>query len=110
MGSSADTGDFVQVTGGFIATSNEGNLDIGPVPEGLIGAYGQLVATGHVITETIEPGPVWGHYQRRELKQPVDEIRLKILSGDYRDQLLDVDGIIWRRLSPLESLALQKAD
>ena len=98
-------GDFVIVTSGFLNSE----IALGPIPESLVGAYGQIVATGREITEAIEPGPVWGSYSKRQLPAPVGEIRLRILSeGEWFGKLLEVDGLVWRKLSPLEVLALQQ--
>ena len=97
-------GEFVQITAGFAW----GDQDIiGPIPTSLKNCIVEIVRTGSQITGTIAAGPAWGFYLKQTLPEPVDEIQVKIISpGQWQDKLLDVDGLVWRKLSPLEVLAL----
>lgn len=100
----ATAGDVVQIIGGFI----EGDPGFGPIPDSLCDAYGYLVASGEQVTEVVD-GANYGSYSRRTLAEPVDVLKLKITSeGEWNGALLSVDGLVWRKLSPLEALALQQ--
>ncbi len=101
-------GEFVQITEGFVL----GDSDIvGPIPTSLKGCFGEIVLTGEQITVAISAGPAWGFYEKKKLPEPIEELQVKIVSpGQWKDKLLDVDGLIWRKLSPLEVLALQKVE
>ena len=101
-------GDYVEITEGFVIGDSE---IIGPIPPSLKGSFGEIVPTGEQITETLASGPAWGFYEKKKLSEPIEALHLKVISpGKWEGKLLDVDGLIWRKLSPLEVLALQKGD
>lgn len=101
----ATAGTYVEITDGFMIG---GDVFITPIPASLKGTIGIVLETGDQITESIGPGPSWGTYTREELKNPIDELEVEIITpGEWFGKKLDVDGLIWRKLSPLEVLAAQ---
>ncbi len=95
----------LKFTGGYVVDPLEG---WGPLPKDLIGLYAQILGTGEVITEITEPGVQWGYFNTTQLREPLELMTLEVISpGKWLGNKLPVEGVTFRKLSPLEILALQ---
>ena len=98
-----EDGDFVRITGGLDADS------WAPIPKDLIGCVASAFPTGSRITETIDSSKSWGCYHKQKLPgDGVEEMRLRVNTrGPYYRQDFSVEGLFFKKLSPLEILAHQ---
>lgn len=97
-----DAGDYVEITGGFDQDT------FSPIPAFMVGAKGVVFETGRMIDMFVEPGSSWGTYTEHELSEPVPELRVRVvLPPDHADEDVGIDGLLLRKLSALEALALQ---
>lgn len=94
--------DYVEITGGYYTET------FAPLPKEMIGLRGVVVKTGKMIDSIIEPGQQWGTYGKQTLREPVEELVVRVTTeGEFKGQEIAFDGIVVRKIPALETLAEQ---